>query len=80
MVESNGTGRRRIEAVGWAVVAAVLVALAIPWFMWGSSATVAGLPVWVWWHVGWLCLTTVVFAAFVRYGWGVGVTRGSTDG
>jgi hypothetical protein len=30
----------------------VLVALAVPWFLWGSGRVVAGLPVWVWWHIG----------------------------
>ncbi|MEF8852121.1 MAG: DUF3311 domain-containing protein [Haloarculaceae archaeon] len=70
----------RLEAVGWGVVAVVLVALAVPWFMWGSDAVVAGLPVWVWWHVGWLCLTSVAFHVFTRRAWGVGVEEVSTRG
>jgi Protein of unknown function (DUF3311). len=65
----------------WIGVAIVLAALAVPWFMWGTDPTVAGLPVWVWWHVGWLALTAVVFAVFTRVAWGVGVeVRGGTDG
>ncbi|MFC7201521.1 DUF3311 domain-containing protein [Halospeciosus flavus] len=65
------------SAVGWGVVFAVLVALAIPWFMWGDTTVVAGLPVWLWWHVGWLALTSVAFALFARRDWGtfVGVGR-----
>ena len=74
MAVSNGT-------VVWSLVALVLVALAVPWFLWGSSQVIAGLPVWVWWHVGWLFLTAAVFAAFARTAWGVGVEpRGETDG
>ena len=69
------------ETLLWIGVAFVLAALAVPWFMWGSSRVVAGLPVWVWWHVGWLALTAVVFAVFARQAWGVGVEpRGGTDG
>ncbi|SEN00703.1 Protein of unknown function [Halorientalis persicus] len=70
------------ETYAWAAVAVLLVALAIPWFWWGSSRVVAGLPVWVWWHVGWLGLTAVVFAAFARWGWGLGIepAGGDSDG
>jgi len=69
------------ETFLWIGVAVVLVALAVPWFMWGSSRVLAGLPVWVWWHIGWLALTAVVFAVFARTGWGVGVeVRGEMDG
>lgn len=66
---------RRSTAVAlWVLVGVVLVGLAIPWFMWGTDTVVAGLPIWIWWHVGWLVLTAVVFAVFTRWGWGVGVT------
>jgi len=69
------------EMILWPGIAFVLVALAVPWFMWGSSRVVAGLPVWVWWHIGWLALTAVVFAVFARTAWGVGVeVRGEMDG
>ena len=63
-------------AVVWGIVFALLVALAIPWFMWRDAATVAGLPVWLWWHVGWLCLTTGAFALFAHHGWGTFVEAG----
>lgn len=62
--------------LGWSAVALVLMTLAVPWFLWGSSTVVAGLPVWVWWHVGWLALTAVAFAVFVRRAWGLGIEPG----
>lgn len=65
----------------WSVVALVLVALAVPWFLWGSSRVVAGLPVWVWWHIGWMVLTAGVFYVFTRTAWGLGVeSGGEVDG
>jgi hypothetical protein len=72
----------RRATLGWGVVALVLVALAVPWFWWGSDRVVAGLPVWVWWHVGWLGLTSVVFAVFADRAWGLGVETpgGGPDG
>ena len=57
----------------WTVVALVLIALAVPWFLWDTSAIAAGLPVWLWWHIGWMALASVVFAAFARTDWGLGV-------
>ena len=62
-----------VRAAGWAVVALVLMALAVPWFLWDTSAIAAGLPVWLWWHVGWMALASVVFAVFARTDWGLGV-------
>lgn len=70
----------RARPVGWSVVAVVLAALSVPWFLWGSDGVVAGLPVWVWWHVGWLGLTAVVFWAFTRVAWGLGVEVVNGDG
>lgn len=70
----------RFEAVGWAVVALTLAALSVPWFLWGSDAVTAGLPVWVWWHVGWLALTSLVFWVFTRRAWGLGVEGVGSDG
>jgi hypothetical protein len=62
----------------WILVFAVLVALAIPWFLWGDGTVVAGLPVWLWWHIGWMALAAVVFALFARGAWdrGMGVKHG----
>ena len=61
------------RTAGWAVVALVLMALAVPWFLWDSGTVAAGLPVWLWWHVGWMVLASLVFAVFARTDWGVGV-------
>ena len=52
----------------WIPTFAVLVAFAVPWPLWGVDAVVAGLPVWIWWHVAWLGLCTALFALFVRSG------------
>jgi hypothetical protein len=62
-----------VRAAGWAVVALVLMALAVPWFLWDTSTIAAGLPVWLWWHVGWMALASVVFAVFAHTDWGLGV-------
>ena len=62
-----------VRAAGWAVVALVLMALAVPWFLWDTSTIAAGLPVWLWWHVGWMALASVVFAVFANTDWGLGV-------
>lgn len=64
----------------WSLVALALSGLAIPWFLWGTDTVVAGLPVWLWWHVGWMLLTSFVFYVFTRYAWGIGVEGGTTDG
>ncbi|MFB6165619.1 MAG: DUF3311 domain-containing protein [Haloarculaceae archaeon] len=74
---------RSKAVLGWAVAGLVLVVFAVPWFLWGTSDVVAGLPVWIWWHVGWLCLTAVVFAVFARTAWGLGIEApagGDADG
>jgi hypothetical protein len=68
------------EAWFWGSVALLLSGLAIPWFLWGNNAVVAGLPMWLWWHVGWMGLTAVVFYVFTRRAWGVGVEGGLADG
>ncbi|WP_101294589.1 DUF3311 domain-containing protein [Halegenticoccus soli] len=69
--------RNRTGAV-WAPLFAVLVALAVPWFLWGDARVVAGLPLWLWWHVGWMGVATVAFYAFTRGAWdrAMGVNRG----
>ncbi|SEA36650.1 Protein of unknown function [Haloplanus vescus] len=64
----------------WVVGFATLVVFSIPWFLWGSSRVVAGLPVWLWWHLGWMVLASVTFALFTRSAWdrlmGVDAVRG----
>ncbi|NHN47095.1 DUF3311 domain-containing protein [Halostella sp. JP-L12] len=63
----------RTESIAWAIAFALLAVLAVPWFLWRDATVWAGLPVWVWWHVGWLALSAVVFAAFADRAWGVWV-------
>ncbi len=68
----------------WIVAFATLLTFSVPWFLWGTSTVVAGLPVWLWWHIGWLGAAAAVFALFTRTDWdrmmgvddGVGVGRG----
>ncbi|KTG09347.1 hypothetical protein AUR64_16335 [Haloprofundus marisrubri] len=62
----------------WVVAFAVLVVFAVPWFLWGDSRIVAGLPLWLWWHIGWMGVASATFYAFTRGAWdrGMGVTRG----
>ncbi|MFC6716590.1 DUF3311 domain-containing protein [Natrialbaceae archaeon GCM10025810] len=71
---------RRVELASWIAVAVVLCALAIPWFLWGDGTIVAGLPLWLWWHVGWLLLASVVFQVFANRAWGIGIEPDSTGG
>lgn len=61
----------RTASFAWAGVFAVLLLLAIPWFLWGDATVVAGLPVWLWWHIGWMVVASIVFAVFTQRGWGV---------
>jgi hypothetical protein len=58
---------------GWIVVAVGLSALTIPWFLWGDATLVAGIPLWLWWHVGWMGLASLVFWLFARRFWGIGI-------
>ncbi|MFC4543019.1 DUF3311 domain-containing protein [Halosolutus amylolyticus] len=67
---------RRLELWSWIAIGIVLSALAIPWFLWGSATVVAGLPLWLWWHVGWMLLASIVFWVFARRAWGIGVEPG----
>lgn len=64
------------EKVLWGVVALVLITLAVPWFLWRDGSVAAGLPVWVWWHVGWMALAAVVFGLFANRAWGIGIEEG----
>ena len=67
---------RRLELAGWIAVAVVLSALSVPWFLWGDATVVAGLPLWLWWHVGWMILASAVFWAFAQRAWGIGIETG----
>ena len=62
-----------LRAAGWTAVALVLSGLAVPWFLWGDTRTAFGIPMWLWWHIGWMALASVVFAVFAHTDWGLGV-------
>ncbi len=63
----------RAELVGWGIVGVVLAVFAIPWFLWGDETIVASLPLWLWWHIGWMFLTALVFWIFTKRAWGIGI-------
>jgi hypothetical protein len=69
---------RRTEAYGWALAIGILAVFAVPWFLWGSSRVAVGLPLWLWWHVGWMGLASVTFYAFARRAWGIGIEAESS--
>ncbi|KAB1198340.1 MULTISPECIES: DUF3311 domain-containing protein [Haloferax] len=60
----------------WIVTFAILVTFAVPWFLWGDSRVFAGLPLWLWWHIGWMVLAAVVFHLFTRRAWDRGIVEG----
>ena len=61
----------------WGAVFALLVAFAVPWFLWRDARVVAGLPLWLWWHIGWMAVASITFAVFAWTGWNraMGVER-----
>lgn len=65
------------KSYGWVIALGLLIVFAVPWFLWGDSRIALGLPLWLWWHILWLMLATVVFWAFGNRAWGIGVTRGT---
>lgn len=64
------------EKVLWVVVLFAVVTLAVPWFLWRSAEVAYGLPVWLWWHIGWMALASVVFYTFADRAWGIGIEEG----
>ncbi|MDZ7850294.1 MAG: DUF3311 domain-containing protein [Halodesulfurarchaeum sp.] len=62
------------RSIGWALTFLGLVGLAIPWFLWGSQRVVAGLPIWLWWHIAWLGFAAIVFRVFATRAWGLWIT------
>lgn len=68
------------ERYGWAIVFGVLIAFAVPWFMWGASEVAFGLPLWLWWHVAWMALATGVFWLFATRAWGLGIVDDAETG
>lgn len=70
----------KVERYGWAALMWLLIALAVPWFLWGVDALVFGLPVWLWWHIGWMVLASLAFWTFTDRAWGVWITDTPADG
>jgi len=57
------------KGIFWAIALFIIMVMGVPWFLWGSSFLFLGIPVWVWYHVGWLFLVTIIFWIFVRTFW-----------
>ncbi|WP_096389691.1 DUF3311 domain-containing protein [Halopenitus persicus] len=57
------------RSILWISTFVLLVAFAVPWFLWGNGTVVAGLPIWLWWHIGWLGLCSAIFYRFTRSSW-----------
>jgi ribose/xylose/arabinose/galactoside ABC-type transport system permease subunit len=68
-----------VERYGWAVLMGLLITLAIPWFLWGDSRTALGLPLWLWWHIGWMVLASASFWLFTRRAWGLWIHDAGGD-
>ena len=73
--DTSAADRSPVAAALWGVALLGVVALAVPWFLWRSATVVAGLPVWLWWHIGWMVVAAGVFYAFGQRAWGLGVER-----
>ena len=68
-----------VERYVWAILMAVLLIFAIPWFLWGNSRVIYGLPLWLWWHIGWMIAASGVFWVFTKRAWGLGIVDPSGD-
>ena len=68
-----------VERYGWAVLMGLLITLAIPWFLWGDSRTALGLPLWLWWHIGWMVLASASFWLFTIRAWGLWIHDAGGD-
>lgn len=66
-----------IGRIGWTAVFVVLIAFTIPWFLWGDGQVAYGLPVWLWWHIGWMVVAALVFTVFADRAWGIGIEEGA---
>ncbi len=64
----------------WGGLFMTIIVFAIPWFLWGNEQLFLGLPVWLWWHIGWLGLASVLFWLFSMFGWGTWITDRPTPG
>jgi Protein of unknown function (DUF3311). len=59
----------RLRRVLWLLIGGVLIAAAVPWWLWGAPLRWGPLPVYVWYHIGWMGIVTLVFAHFARRWW-----------
>ncbi|MBE0478095.1 hypothetical protein IBX65_03110 [Candidatus Aerophobetes bacterium] len=55
--------------VFWIVIFAITLVMGVPWFLWGSSLCVVGIPVWILYHALWLVFLFFLFWLFVKYYW-----------
>ena len=72
-MDANDVDVSPVEATLWVLAIAVVVALAVPWFLWRDATIVAGLPAWIWWHIVWMGVASLVLYGFSRRAWGLGV-------
>ena len=68
---------RSTTRILWLLVFAILIAFAIPWFLWRSDTVIASLPLWVWWHIGWMGIAAVLFRLFSVTAWGLWIEEGA---
>lgn len=60
---------RSKHTIVWAGIFTILTIFAVPWFLWGNETIIAGLPIWLWWHIGWMGLASVIFYLFTKTAW-----------
>ncbi|RNJ25675.1 DUF3311 domain-containing protein [Halosegnis longus] len=72
-VDATNVDVSTAEKLLWVLAVAVVVALAVPWFLWRDATVIAGLPAWIWWHIAWMGVASLVFYGFSRRAWGLGV-------
>lgn len=53
----------------WIAAFGLFATFAVPWFLWGNATVWAGLPLWLWWHVGWMLAASAAFYAFTLGAW-----------
>ena len=70
----------RLTKVGWGVIAILLSVFSIPWFLWDDNTVMAGLPLWLWYHIAWMGLTAVVLYVFTQRAWGIGIEGEANHG
>lgn len=69
LLSSRGHMTRTRAKVLWVAIFLVTMVMGVPWFLWRSSRLFMGIPVWVWYHIGWLLFLVFLFWLFVRTYW-----------